>query len=257
MFRLMCGLIICVALAAMGGCASADEKIVNDFLSPQSQALAHAVISGDAQRIDELCRAGASVSALSQNGVSQLAVASRYDQLESIRALLRAGADPWQSLPPHNYLVPVLIVQNRKFDQLEVLLESSLDPNRLLPHSDVSLLHLAAIDGWQDGVRLLLDQGADMNFQPDGWESVASSAIFGGNYDIVLYLVSRGYRHDLDGLAMAVQSRKVSVEQEPHRKRVILWLQAQGVRYPPFPWDVDPLDTSTVEAMKNSRLYDE
>lgn len=69
-------------------------------------------------------------------------------------------SDPYrpEAAPVH------LTVRCRQKVLLRDLLSSGADPNALMAE-DVSALHLASVDGWDEGIEILLDKGASINVQ--------------------------------------------------------------------------------------------
>ena len=222
---------LCFLFAA--SCGQATSEDVAAFADPRVQQLAEATLADDAARVEKLAT-GADLDAVSSKGRSLLYLACREDRLQAMQALLRAGADPWLGLPPHGEVtVPWIVVTKQSLPQLKLLLDQGLDPNHPMPANDVSLLHQAAFKGWFEGVDLLLDRGADINFNPDGYESTVEIAIAGGRYDMALHLFERGYNRDIEELAWSAASRFVDDASEPDRQRFIALLRSKGVQYPP------------------------
>lgn len=56
------------------------------------------------------------------------------------------------------------IAKNRHQGLLRDLLSSGADPNALMAE-DISALHMASADGWDEGIEILLDKGASINVQ--------------------------------------------------------------------------------------------
>jgi ankyrin repeat protein len=244
---------MCFLLVA--SCGQATSEDVAAFADPRAQELAEAVLADDVPQIAALAAAGADVDAISDKGRSPLYLACRENRLAAMQALLQAGADPWLGLPPQGEVtVPWIVVSKQSLPQLKLLLDQGLDPNHAMPANDVSLLHLAAFDGWFEGVDLLLDRGADINYKPSRFESTVENAIAGGRYDMALHLFERGYNRDIEELAWSTASSFVDDASEPDRQRFIVLLRTKGVQYPPVRPSADaaPGKPETDEGQKQS-----
>lgn len=212
-----------------------DKTPAQMYDDPKVVALVEAAIAGDRGGVARAARAGADVNTVSSEGASPLLWTVKMRNLEGMDALLKAGADPWKPLRGTDSVMSET-VRSGFVDQLRVMLDNGADPNHPVGDPvDVSLLHIAAFHGPIEAVRLLLAHGADINLHPKGFDSVPGSAIAGGRYDIVLYLLENGYRGNLDDVAGGTQISQVNEEREPDRQKVIAWLKAHGVKYPQFP----------------------
>jgi hypothetical protein len=205
-----------------------DQRVVD---------LVDAVLADDAARVRTLARTGADVNALPEIGAPPLLWAVHFERLEAMVALLEAGADPCQQIPSlSDDSVFIVVLRTERIDQLKLLLSKGGDPNCPVANpNDLSLLGIAAFKGPLEHVRLMVEAGADMHFRQDGYGTVVGKAHSGGNYDIVLYFLESGYRHDLEDVAVDTQLRRVDETHEPQRQAVIAWLKAHGVEYPVLP----------------------
>jgi ankyrin repeat protein len=199
--------------------------------------LVEAVLEDDGARIRSLAQAGADVNALPAQGAPPLLWAVQFDQLAAMATLIEHGADACKEIPAlQGDSVIVVVIRTERTEQLKVLLSAGVDPNcKVASTSDLSLLAIASLTSTLEQVKLLVDAGADVDFHDEFRNTTVSNAIAGGNYDIVLYLLQSGYRHQLDDVAASVQLRRVNAEREPDRQAVIAWLKANGVSYPQFP----------------------
>lgn len=108
------------------------------------------------------------------DGSSALIKACRYDYFDIlfVEALLEAGADP---------------------NDVEV------GPRRTDNHSRNTPLISAVKSGKREFVVLLIDHGAEVNYQDEFGHSALTTAVLQDHYDIVLYLLQKGanYRHPI------------------------------------------------------------
>ena len=72
---------------------------------------------------------------------------------------------------------------------------------------------------------ILLDAGADINQVYNGSETIAETAIALGRPSKALELVRRGYRHDLERLALAARTINVNEAEVPARDELLAVLQ--------------------------------
>lgn len=231
-------ILLAVALFFTTACHSQtilDKTPAQMYRDPKVVALVEAAIDGDKEAVARAARSGADVNMMSPEGATPLLWAVKANSTEGMDALLKAGADPWKPLVGTDSVMSET-VRSGAVEQLRVILHNGADPNHPIgERADVSLLHIAAFKGPIESVQLLLAHGADINFQPVGFDSVVNSAISGGRYDIALYLLENGFHGDLDDVAAGAQVRQVSEDREPDRQKVIAWLKARGVKYPQFP----------------------
>jgi ankyrin repeat protein len=234
-------------LASCNVPASDDTKILGgqtpqQMYSDQRVAeLVEAVLEDDGARIRSLAQAGADVNALPAKGAPPLLWAMHFDRPVAMITLLELGADACKHIPAlYGDSVIMAVIRTERIEQLRLLLSANVDPNcKVSEPGDLSLLAIAARSGPLEQVKLLVEAGADIDFRNEFRSTPVSKAIAGGNFDIVLYLLQSGYRHQLDEVAGLVQLNRASSEREPDRQAVIAWLKANGISYPQFP-EKDP-----------------
>lgn len=114
-----------------------------------------------------------------------------------VRELLACGANPNLGLRVHLYTPLASAVE---YDASPVMLKMLLDAGATMQGSDA--LHVAALNGRVDALRLLLDNGADVNeigFEYAALESFAEKAgaplhyaVDGGHEEVVRFLLEKG-----------------------------------------------------------------
>ena len=209
------------------------------YSDPKVVELVEAIVARDPQRIAELAKQGANVNANPTDGVVPLLWASEVRCNACIATLLKAGADPWMKMDVTGESAVEMILErrDRSAEQLPVFLGAGLDPNHPVSKiTDVSLLGIASFHGPLEIVKRLVAAGAEVNFHPGGdFQNVLDRALDGGRFDVAYYLLEHGYQPNLEELARGVQASHVDPAHEPERQRVIAWLKARGVNYPPDP----------------------
>jgi len=156
--------------------------------------------------------------------VSPLSTAVLCDDLDGVHAELAKGADPNRREPDGG--TPVLFAAGLSRDAiLRKLLDAGGDPNSFETDSNFSALTYALSVGiWFQDWRAyytLLERGADVNFKRDGLSTVAQRAAVLGQFEKVLELLDRGYRHDLERLEGTLGRLAVSDKALPARDRAL------------------------------------
>ena len=124
---------------------------------------------------------GAACSLASCNAgvIPPLSAAARVGDLDSMRALLDAGADPNVAGVGGTRWPPIMhAVHRRQLDAARLLLEHGADPN-LSPRGYTALM-MAAADPDPAMVTLLLDYGADPYAEGPGGMTAFTVAVSGG-----------------------------------------------------------------------------
>jgi len=123
-------------------------------------------------------------------GMTALDWAAFDGKSEMVRVLLARGANP-QAGRGANRSAPVYqCARNGSVEILKMLLESGADINA--PHCGCYALGSAAIGGYSDFVRVLLDAGADPNQAEDSGTTPLFCAVAGRKLEIVKMIVEAG-----------------------------------------------------------------
>ncbi len=146
-------LILVLALMSINGVSNAAGLKLIDAVRDQDWSLVG----------DLLKDRDTDVNAREADGATALAHAVYRDHVESVKALLDAGADP--DLANDYGITPMnLAMENRSLSMVKLLLGAGADPNAA-NWSGETLLMTAARTGFADAMEVLLDAGADVNAQ--------------------------------------------------------------------------------------------
>lgn len=127
-----------------------------------SSPVAEAAMKGDAETVRALVRKGADVNAAQADGMTALHWAALNGDLKMLEVLLVAGAvtEPLTRLGGYT---PLHLAASRGHGPvIERLLKAGSKP-AMVTATGVQPIHLAAQAGSADGVRFLIDRGADVN----------------------------------------------------------------------------------------------
>lgn len=151
-------------------------------LGPWNSPLMTALVFGFVDAADALVRRGASIDSL--------AAAAGLGRADDVRMLLPTS----DAVDRHRALA--LAAQNGQTEATGVLLDAGEDPNRFNPdgfHSHATPLHQAALAGYDDVVRLLVDRGARLDVRDGIWNaSPLGWALHGEREQTAAYLRGRG-----------------------------------------------------------------
>ena len=152
-----------------------------------------------------------------------------------------------------SYLVPTLAFDNRLYNaiyrgdtsQVEGLIAGGVDPNQpVSPNSDASALMVASATGKTDIARILIANGANINFRSSDGNSALKSAIRTGSIDIVKILLPKTKDKDADiaetingdygqGQTLLMTLLKHKYKTKEMRKEMIQFALAHGAKIEP------------------------
>jgi uncharacterized protein len=168
--------------------------------------LAKAVKAGDLQSVRSLLRSGADVNARSGDGSTPLLWAVHGSNPEIARALIAAKASVDIA---NDYGVTPLLHASRTGDaaMMELLLGAGAKPNLAHPEGETPLL-AASRAGNARGVRLLLGRGVDVN-QPESFQKTTPLmwAAAEGHLDVVDLLLEAGANPNLQAHVTTLTTR--------------------------------------------------
>ncbi|VVE69405.1 hypothetical protein PCA31118_03196 [Pandoraea captiosa] len=204
------------------------DGVSKDYFSDEKEAsLARAAAEGNLGKVRQLVREGVNVNAVGDKNMSPLGWAFSAKNVEGLRALLEAGADPNQPIgPEHEIHLVWLAAEFESPEILKVLLEFKGDPNAT--HKGLMFNALRQSIMRPANMKLLVEAGADVNAADSSGFGVAHIAANLRQYEVVDYLLEHGYRRDLPRLAWAVNDGKVSADGLIPRQKTLAILRSMG-----------------------------
>ncbi|QDT69435.1 Phosphocholine transferase AnkX [Planctomycetes bacterium MalM25] len=156
--------------------------------------LADAAEARDASRFAELLEAKVEIDAKQTDGMTALHWAVYHSDLDAVRALLAAGADPNAET---DYRVRPLTLACRAGQGLltQALLEAGADPNAKLPGGETPLM-TAARSGSVEVIEFLLGEGADPNAKQRRGQTALMWAAAAGAGEVIDALLAAGAERD-------------------------------------------------------------
>lgn len=212
-----------------------NNDAVRRFSDPQVQQLVRAAQSGDVATINELVAAGVDVNAQGEGNTTPLIWAMTAHSYRGVEALLAHGANPNQRYE-HGYTPLWFAAGGNDLTLLEMLLKKGGDPNIWVDRGMTPLMFAIEQDR-MDNYQMLLKYGAKINNTNELHDSIAVDAVAVGDFKMAYQLLESGYTAELDYFARVVHTRQISTDsdQYPYKEKVITFLKAKGIAYPPPP----------------------
>ena len=201
------------------------------FTTPHTAEFVRAVMREDYDEADKLLRQGVNVNAEGGEGLTPLfwaMVAERNPDVEKLEYLLKAGANPNHQEPKYHGSAIYIAVDTNQPKLLKLFLKYGGNPSLVgRGHfgEDWSLLSIAALNGQDEIIKILVAAGADVNWLDEQGFSAAFRAIGSGRYDLAAYLLEHGLTAGLDKLERGAKGRVVSSNMQAWKDKVILMIQ--------------------------------
>lgn len=177
-------------------------------------------------RVGAVIKGGVDIRAQGKYGLTALHWAVMEDDVQAVNILLDAGADPnWYWRVPNGTDAvgpPVWLAASKNHHEaLRVLLKRGGTVNTV--YQSTSALMAALENKDLAAAKILLDAGADINFQVNEFDTTtAMLPVSGGaNDEIALWLLDHGYNKGLERFRKVLLKRKARFGQEALRERLI------------------------------------
>lgn len=192
--------------------------------------LARAAAAGKPDEVARAVRAGADPNARGKEGLTPLFWSIMANSAVGVKALLQAGANPNLPMRMNNGKgfewdeYPVVIAAKGKPAVLKVLLDNGGSPES----ASYKLSALRAAVGCLECARLLVERGANVNRVIEG-ENAGFTAVATGQFDVVVYLLERGFNVDLAKIAWHAQDLGGSTNTDPRKQQIVDMIKAKGI----------------------------
>lgn len=154
--------------------------------------LADAAQQGDKDAVRSLLRQKADINAAHGDGATALHWSAYNDDLEMVKILLAAGADPNVTTREGSITPLFMACTNGDAAMIEALIKAGADAKSVKSNGTTALM-TAAASGSVDAVRVLLDHGAEINAKESAREQTALMFAAALNRDAVIkLLLARG-----------------------------------------------------------------
>jgi ankyrin repeat protein len=195
--------------------------------------LVQAAIDGDTVKMERLVKEGADPNYRGVHGIPPLLWLMGTRSYRGMAKLLELGADPNAPFPDGT--TPTWkAAWGKDTEVLRIILDHGGNPNGP-PHECTTALMTSLGSFEYERIDLLLAHGADINGNACNYGAANIAAIY-GRFDMVLYLLSKGYSFDLSGLAKTVNNSLVPKNSAAYqdKQRVLEILREKGAKIPPL-----------------------
>ena len=242
LFLLIRGFSFILAMVIFTGCGfgAADkmnERAAEVFDDPQVLALARAGAKGDVAQIDSLLAAGANINGAGKLGITPAWWAAQNKNKAGYKHLLVCGANPSPIVKGLTILEMVASYEDSDF--LKIALRFKPDLNQVGQVTRHVPIYKAISNVVEENVRLLIEAGADLNFEGTSGNLPIIYAARLGRYDFVLMMIkagadpaklteSRGHKFSL---AETIGDARLNPDGDLYvwRERVIALMRAKGI----------------------------
>jgi ankyrin repeat protein len=158
-----------------------------------SQKLYKAVEQGDTVKVKELINKGEDVNEYNKNGLFPLWRAASDNNIQMCKILIKNGANVMQKTKVSpGFTTPIVsIIQNGNLELLKLFIENKYDIN-FREYLGFTPLRLAAAKGQYDMVVYLISKGAEIDSKANDNATPLLHACSKGYYDIAEYLIKNG-----------------------------------------------------------------
>lgn len=208
-----------------------EAKTREVFPDPSVAALATAACEGNAETVRNIVQQGVDLNSAGREGVTPLAWVIQCQEVEGVKELLKAGADPNYKIRGTNMVW--IAAGFPKQEIVQVLVEAGGDIHNTSPSGHTVLMHALESGSWET-YDYLLRIGVNINQCEEGGlrSSIADLAISAGELERLEELLNRGYRCDLLGIAYGLEHFNWHPDYIEKRDRVQNLLRDLGVKWP-------------------------
>jgi uncharacterized RDD family membrane protein YckC len=167
-----------------------DPNMVNVATADGKTPLFGVAWTGDVESVRFLLRKGADPNRATQDGWTPLHAAVNQGYARVADVLLACGADPNVRCPLAGTPLHMAVAAGH-LDVARVLMQHNAQPNPEY-QDGWSLLHAAAFHGNIEAVKLIVEAGADVNCKDKRGVTPLNAALLGGKADVATYLRSKG-----------------------------------------------------------------
>lgn len=255
-------LLICVAWIALllaTGCSASSAHGADDYFDGGALRLAIAAENGDVETIQRLIndeKIDPDKTFSNRDGIPLIAWPLRARNIEGLRALLEAGADPnaRESKQMNGELIRFdnAMVYAAKMDDpryLELLLKHGGNPNTRNVNNETLLLQAFLSGNQWKNVQVLVENGADVNesnLKSLGDDTVLSWYTTRGGFDYAYWLLEHGADPAIakpEGSSQPGRQKMVediyweitTPDNLPWQKKCQQWLADRNIARPPMP----------------------
>ena len=233
-FAAIIGMLTSCEQNALGELDTAEIR--ENFPELPARELAIASATGDVRNIRKIVEGGVDVDSIGQDGQTPLVLAVKFNQPDSVVALLDLGANPDHRVGS-NRDSPVMSAANLGDSAiLKILLDRGANPDFGAAWGGAPIVSQAE-HGDLEAVQLLVEAGADVNGRGLNDDTALIAAARRGHYDVVLYLLKQGADHTLlnhndDTLVHIIENhfyRNLDPDRD-YRQDTVEFLRANGVQ---------------------------
>jgi ankyrin repeat protein len=180
------------------GCAKGEQLRASEFFTSQLQVeLLEAAAAGNTARIEELLTAGAKVNEAGTGGMTAALWALLNESKKGLACLLEHGADPNMQLAADGKSVVSMAAVHEDAWYLAEVLKYHGNPNLVNPHSSSTpifdvIMSSRADRLMSDQVAILIEAGANLNYQDVRGKTPMMIAATANRYDLVYLMLTKG-----------------------------------------------------------------
>ena len=184
-------LVLLGPLTACATGATIDRTSIADYFGDtRINALLIAAEGGNEKATGGILTSGVDINAVGKGGATLLLMEMWRGKLEGYRMLLELGADPnIAAADGESVILDAATLPDQRW--LQLALKHGANPNQVTASKSRLPLQEAIISGRRENIRVLLQNGADINARNEGGVTAVITAAQIGDFDIVLELLQK------------------------------------------------------------------